>query len=134
MAHPDWSTVRHILELARSRGYAEVSLRQGDFEFSASLEAAPKKKKVSSALTTESGEPVEPPLLEVTAPLVGFYRPGKATLEPGTTLSKGDLVGEIVALGLATDVESTVSGEVVEVLIEADQPVQYGQVLARVRG
>lgn len=133
MANPDWSTVRHILELARSRGYAEVSLREGDFEFSASLDAAPKKKK-TAAPVTESGEPIEPPLLEVTAPLVGYYRPGKSSLEPGKSLSKGDLVGEIIALGLTTDVESNVSGEIVEILVEPDQPVQYGQVLARVRG
>ena len=45
----------------------------------------------------------------------------------------GDIVAVISQLGIANDVESRVSGEIVEVLIEENQPVMFGQVLARIK-
>jgi acetyl-CoA carboxylase biotin carboxyl carrier protein len=64
---------------------------------------------------------------------VGYYRADGAKLEVGQTIEKGDVVATIAALGLANDLESPVSGVVTEVLAKEGDPVQYGQVLAKVK-
>ena len=68
---------------------------------------------------------------EIKATLVGYYREAKEPIAVGRTIRKGDPVGTIEALGIVTDVTSKVEGEIVEVLVEPGQAVEYGQVLAR---
>ncbi|CAN5627175.1 hypothetical protein BH11ARM2_BH11ARM2_05420 [soil metagenome] len=125
----DVETVRHALSVARLHGYAEVELRAGHDRFRARLEPAP-PMKVGTVAEAKSEEPA---LLEIRSPLVGYYRAAKAPLAPGVKVTKGDRVASVEALGLLSDIESKVAGEVVELLVEEGQSVQYGQVLARVK-
>lgn len=131
MSELNLDIVRHALKIARSHGYAEVELELGDSAFSARLAPGP----APAAVVADSGtsEPATPAPAPIKATVVGYYREAKTPLTVGQTVQKGDVVAVIAALGLANDVESTVSGEVVEVLVEPDQPVEYGQPLALVR-
>ena len=77
-------------------------------------------------------------LLEVTAPMVGtFYRasaPGEpAFVELGSRISAGQPICILEAMKLMNELEAEVSGEVVEILVENGTPVEFGQVLMRVR-
>ena len=77
-------------------------------------------------------------LLEVTAPMVAtFYRaaaPGEAPfVEVGARIKVGQTVCILEAMKLMNDLESEVGGEVVEILVENGTPVEFGQVLMRVR-
>jgi acetyl-CoA carboxylase biotin carboxyl carrier protein len=65
--------------------------------------------------------------------VVGYFKLGSPALAIGQKVEQGQHVASITALGLANDLESAVGGEVVEVLIRDGDPVEYGQVLARVR-
>lgn len=69
----------------------------------------------------------------LTAPVVGYLREVATPLAVGRKVDAGETVAEIVALGLANDVVSPASGEVVELLVEPGSPVEYGQVLAKVK-
>jgi biotin carboxyl carrier protein len=88
---------------------------------------------VSSASAGESELPSEPALAEVCASLVGYAQPARQAVQVGDVIETGQIVASITALGIATDVESTVAGEVVEILFEANQPVMYGEPLLRVK-
>lgn len=130
MSELDLDVVRHALTLARAQGFAEVELAVGESSFKARLApGAP----VTSAPQSSDGQSSETSLAPIKSTVVGYYREANPPLRVGQDVKKGDVVAVIVALGLANDVESTVSGEVVEVLVEPDQPVQYGQPLANVR-
>jgi acetyl-CoA carboxylase biotin carboxyl carrier protein len=77
-------------------------------------------------------------LVEITAPMVAtFYRspaPGEPVfVEPGARISVGQTVCILEAMKLMNELESEVSGEVVEILVENGTPVEFGQVLMRVR-
>ncbi|MEB3351308.1 MAG: acetyl-CoA carboxylase biotin carboxyl carrier protein [Cyanobacteriota bacterium] len=77
-------------------------------------------------------------LLEITAPMVGtFYRapaPGEPVfVDLGNRISIGQTVCIIEAMKLMNELEAEVSGEVVEILVENGTPVEFGQVLMRVR-
>ena len=77
-------------------------------------------------------------LLEVTAPMVGtFYRapaPGEAAfVEVGSRINVGQTVCILEAMKLMNELESEVGGEVVEILVDNGTPVEFGQVLMRVK-
>lgn len=135
MAHLDLSTIRHALGLARERGFAEVSLELGDTRFKAALQperrTAPRGIKAAPASGLDL--PSEPTLGEVCATLVGYAHPAREAIQVGDVIEPGQIVASITALGIATDVETAIGGEVVEVLFEANQPVMYGEPLLRVK-
>lgn len=70
----------------------------------------------------------------VTSPMVGTYygapSPGAAPfVEVGKTISTGQVVCIIEAMKLMNEIESEVSGKIVEVCVSDGQPVEYGQTL-----
>lgn len=88
------------------------------------------QKPVEAAVTAKE----DSTLLKVTSPMVGtFYKaasPGAAAFtEVGKTVSAGQVVCIIEAMKLMNEIESEVSGKVVEVCVQDGQPVEYGQVL-----
>jgi len=77
-------------------------------------------------------------LLEITAPMVAtFYRspaPGESPfVELGSRVSAGQTVCILEAMKLMNELEAEVSGEVVEILVDNGTPVEFGQVLMRIR-
>jgi acetyl-CoA carboxylase biotin carboxyl carrier protein len=68
----------------------------------------------------------------ITAHLVGFFhmwaKPrGGALVAVGDRVKQGQLVATIQSLNVINEVESTISGRVVEILVQDGQPVEYGQ-------
>ena len=77
-------------------------------------------------------------LVEVTAPMVGtFYRaPGpdeSPFVEIGSKINVGQPICILEAMKLMNELESEVSGEVIEILVENGTPVEFGQVLMRLK-
>lgn len=131
----DFDAIRHALTVARERGFAEVALDSDELEFKAVLSPQkPKPAARSAAQTqTEGDEDSEPGIVEITASLVGYYFPATPPLAVGSTVAAGDIVATIAQLGIVNELESKVSGEVVEVLVQENDPVMFGQTLARVK-
>ena len=74
----------------------------------------------------------------LTSPIVGtYYRSpnpqSPAFVEVGDKVTKGQVLCIIEAMKLMNEIESDVSGEIVRVLIENGQPVEYGQGLFAIR-
>jgi acetyl-CoA carboxylase biotin carboxyl carrier protein len=87
---------------------------------------------------TKVKPPPEPGLIEVTSPLLGIFyrtpRPGEPPfVEVGCTLEEDTIVGIIEVMKLMNSVRAGVKGEVVEILATNGAPVEYGEVLLRVR-
>ena len=77
-------------------------------------------------------------LFQVTSPMVGtFYRASSPTAPPfvqvGDTIKKGQVICIIEAMKLMNEIESEVAGEVVDIPVSNGQPVEYSEVLFRVR-
>ena len=77
-------------------------------------------------------------LLEVTAPMLGTVSrapaPGEpAFVEVGSRINVGQTVCILEAMKLMNELESEVGGEVVEILVDNGTPVEFGQVLMRVK-
>jgi acetyl-CoA carboxylase biotin carboxyl carrier protein len=76
-------------------------------------------------------------LIEVPSPMVGtFYRastPGEAPfVEVGDRIKSGQTVCIIEAMKLMNEIEAELSGQVMEILVQNGEPVEYGQPLMRI--
>jgi acetyl-CoA carboxylase biotin carboxyl carrier protein len=77
-------------------------------------------------------------IYQVTSPMVGtFYRAANPNAPPyvevGSMVKKGQALCIVEAMKLMNEIESEVSGEILEVPVANGQPVEYGEVLFRVR-
>ncbi|NEQ43899.1 MAG: acetyl-CoA carboxylase biotin carboxyl carrier protein [Leptolyngbya sp. SIOISBB] len=110
-------------------------------EQSVTAPAVPVVQPVSS--TPPAPAPTPPPsvdsnLLEITSPMVGTFYRSPAPEEPsfvdiGDRIQTGQTVCIIEAMKLMNELEAEVSGEVVEILVDNAQPVEFGQTLMRVK-
>jgi len=85
------------------------------------------------AQSSETGD-----IFQVISPMVGtFYRSPNPTapayVQVGDTVKKGQVICIVEAMKLMNEIESEVGGEVVEVPVSNGQPVEYGEVLFRIR-
>ncbi|HRK20609.1 MAG TPA: hypothetical protein PLX06_02290 [Fimbriimonadaceae bacterium] len=135
MSELDLATIRHALKVARQNGVREVELQAGESRFSGVLGWTEVKSSspVLGVAAVEDPSDGVPETTPITSPCVGIYKPAGATFAAGSAVEKGQIVAVIQALGLANDVESPVSGEIEEVLVKPDQPVEFGQTLAKVK-
>ena len=104
----------------------------------APVAAAAPVKPLDSASPPPAATSTRSDLLEITAPMVGtFYRapaPGEPSfVEVGTRINVGQAVCILEAMKLMNELESEVGGEVVEILVDNGTPVEFGQVLMRVK-
>ena len=77
-------------------------------------------------------------LIEITTPMVGtFYRaaaPGEDPfVEVGNNVKIGQTICILEAMKLMNELESEFNAEIVEILVENGTPVEFGQVLMRVK-
>jgi len=77
-------------------------------------------------------------LTEITSPMVGtFYRaaaPGEEPfVEVGNNVKVGQTICILEAMKLMNEIESEFNAEIVEILVENGTPVEFGQVLMRVK-
>ncbi len=134
MASIDAEVVKHALQVARDHGFAEVELANGQAHFRATLEKVAKKKSAPSpAGSASSSAPGAPEFQSIRANHVGYFRAEDSQLVVGNRVTKGEVIGSIATLGLANELEASVTGEIVEVMVGEGDPVQFGQVLAKVK-
>ena len=95
-----------------------------------------------SVVNEPEASQVAPPgrsdLIEITSPMVGtFYRaaaPGEEPfVEVGNNVKIGQTICILEAMKLMNEIESEFNAEIVEILVENGTPVEFGQVLMRVK-
>jgi len=146
--------LKELLEFVSERNIAELELEEGGTKLKirkslagpppeAQLAMAPVvKMPESAAASVESAVgpgALEDGLIYVTSPMVGtFYRQPEPGAEPfareGDYVKKGQVLCIIEAMKLMNEIECEHEGQLVKVLVENGQPVQYGDQLFAVRG
>ena len=102
----------------------------------------PTQKPITDNASKTNKPQVPPPgrsdLTEITSPMVGtFYRaaaPGEDPfVEVGNNIKVGQTICILEAMKLMNEIESEFNAEIVEILVENGTPVEFGQVLMRVK-
>ena len=109
--------IEKLALLMAKKGILELEIKDADFEYSL------KRSKFSPPIPlAEKKEDI----WEIKAETVGIFYP-KA--RPKERIKSNQVVGLITVIGEPFDVDSDREGEVLEVLVEEGQAVQYGQPL-----
>jgi acetyl-CoA carboxylase biotin carboxyl carrier protein len=140
----DLETVRWLAELMCqhdlseidvSNGEKRVRLRRGVLSTGIATPSA-SVNFVPQSVANESPRPSKR-LLEIKSEGPGlFYAKPDPQSDPyvkqGSTVTPTTVVGKIGAMKIFTDIQAGCSGTIVEILVENEQPVEYGTVLFRV--
>jgi acetyl-CoA carboxylase biotin carboxyl carrier protein len=129
-----------IEELEVSKWWTKVRItksraRTGSAEPQRVVEAVVGDRVVAEKAVSEpEPAPADENLLEIKSPMVGsFYRAPSPEAKPyvsiGDAVEPGQIVCIIEAMKLMNEIESEVSGKIAKILVENEQPVEFGQTL-----
>ena len=130
------------LEVKRNLGASTDSIASPKVITTEEIDPPLPQRKIEASSAPGTPPPSVPgsrsDLIEVTAPMVGtFYRaPGPEEppfVEIGSRINVGQAVCILEAMKLMNELETEVSGEVIEILVENGTPVEFGQVLMRLK-
>ncbi|TVR07455.1 MAG: acetyl-CoA carboxylase biotin carboxyl carrier protein [Phormidium sp. GEM2.Bin31] len=153
----DFNQLRELIAALEGTDISEFTLKNEDLELtirkgSGVVSAAPGVMTVPQPMAapeaavaevpTPTSSPTPPPSaaakwVEIVSPMVGTFYRAPAPDEPpfvdvGDRISNQQTVCIIEAMKLMNEVESEVTGEVIEILVENGEPVEYNQPLMRV--
>lgn len=142
----DVRKVKKLIELIEDSGIAELEIVEGEesvriTRYSAPptvVAAAPAPLAPATAVveTSTAAAPADDASTGITidSPMVGtFYRSSSPTAAPfveiGQSVSVGDTLCIIEAMKMLNEIEADKSGTIKSILIENEQPVEFGQPL-----
>jgi acetyl-CoA carboxylase biotin carboxyl carrier protein len=140
----DIKKIKEFIELAKSEGVSELKYEEKEVKIAVSFQTSnfSVPQIVSSMPTTGNtaaiSEANDPNIKTVTSPFVGtFYLSSSPDKDPyvsiGAKITKGSTLCILEAMKIMNEIESDVSGEVIEVCAENESLVEFGQVLFRIR-
>ena len=128
-----------LTESSLEDGEQAITLRKDVIVTSAPVAAAPAQVQAAPAVAPVAASQAEVSVpakkgTPVTSPMVGtFYKSPSPDADPfvkvGSEVKQGDVVCIVEAMKMMNEIESEVSGKVVEICVEDGQPVEFGQVL-----
>jgi len=144
----DVRKIKTLIELINSSDIAEIEIQEGEESVrisrnssvapapvaAAPVAAAPVAIAAAPAAASPVAAPAAPQGDTIDSPMVGtFYKAASPTAKPfvevGQTVSVGDTLCIVEAMKMLNQIESEKAGKIVEILVENEQPVEFGQPL-----
>ena len=143
----DVRKIKTLIELINSSDIAEIEIKEGEesvrisrtssvapVAIQAPMVAAPAAISAPAAAAEATPAAQAPKGDTIDSPMVGtFYKAASPTAKPfvevGQTVSVGDTLCIVEAMKMLNQIESEKSGKIVEILVENEQPVEFGQPL-----
>jgi acetyl-CoA carboxylase biotin carboxyl carrier protein len=145
--------LKELIELVAEKGFAEFEVEREGFKLKIVSSHPPvlvRPEVVPVAPLVPAAAPPPPPrpaiespqgdaeIKVMRSPIVGtFYRASGPTAEPfvkvGDSVEVGRVLCIVEAMKLMNEIESEFAGEIVKILVENAQPVEYGQPLFAIR-
>ena len=142
----EFESLKKFIKLAKDEGVSSLKYEGEDFKASVEFGGGavyptyiPQNKSVERvSIDSKEQSSTDSAYYEITSPLVGTFYASSAPGEPslvsvGDRISKGKTLCIVEAMKIMNEVESDVSGEIVEVCVENESLVEYGQVLFRIK-
>ena len=142
----DHDDLNRLIEKISTSDIQEFSLEGEDFKLEIKRNVFDQNQVINNLVSNTSFDEPKIPnqplgrsdLTEITSPMVGtFYRaaaPGEEPfVEVGNNVKVGQTICILEAMKLMNEIESEFNAEIVEILVENGTPVEFGQVLMRVK-
>ena len=138
-----------VSEFTLEKADYKISLKRGQLVTQVMQQAAP-APSVAAASHDNPGPPttsgaetgvaaaLDPQLHDIMAPIVGTFYAAPSPDAPnyvkvGDRVTRGTVLCIIEAMKLMNEIEAEADGVITEVLVENEDPVEYGQTLFRIR-
>ena len=135
--------IKEIIATVDKSGLSKFELECEEFRLAlkkdgANNETFTSKLQPEIKTAVEGEEILAAEYVEITAPMVGtFYggpEPGaESFVKIGTKITEETVVCILEAMKLFTEIEAEINGEIMEILVEDGQLVEYGQPLFKVK-
>ncbi|TNF01127.1 MAG: acetyl-CoA carboxylase biotin carboxyl carrier protein [Deltaproteobacteria bacterium] len=142
--------LEEFIQLAKEAGVSSLKYESKDEKFSVTIgggeivhsypamTAAPVAHVAAAPSAAAPAASSSEGLIEITSPFVGtFYRsssPGsEAYTKLGDKIAPGKVLCIVEAMKIMNEIEAEVSGEIVEICVENENYVEFGQVLFKVK-
>ena len=151
----DLEKLEKFVQFAKDSGVSELKYESEKEKFSVTLPTAssvqqvigippqtlshsPSLPKEASGVDKINVNSKDENIIEITSPFVGtFYRSpspeADSFVKPGDKVSPGKVLCIVEAMKIMNEIESDVSGEVIEVCVENENYVEFGQVLFKLK-
>ncbi len=147
----DLKDIKAIIDLMKKNDLSVFEMEKNGFRLKLQkgvgdqpIISAPATVSPSPTTAVSNGPPAAAPLTiettlkDIVSPMVGtFYRGGSPDAPPfvdvGKTVTEDTVVCIVEAMKVMNEIKAEVSGVIAEVVAESGKPVQFGQVLFRVR-
>jgi acetyl-CoA carboxylase biotin carboxyl carrier protein len=150
----DLKEIKELIALIKKNDLAEFELEQGDFKIKlkksggelqpmisvAPVAAAQAPAAAAAPVTAQAAAPAKEgtPGKEIVSPMVGtFYASASPESPPfvdvGAQVTEDTVVCIIEAMKVMNEIKAEARGTVSEILVENGKPVQFGQVLFRLK-
>jgi acetyl-CoA carboxylase biotin carboxyl carrier protein len=84
---------------------------------------------VGSVLAKASAEQATQPVVSKN---IGMFHYAK-NIKVGVPVKKAQVIGSVIAMNIENQVQAEIDGEIAELLVKENQPVEYGQELLRLK-
>lgn len=140
----DLKVLKDFIDLAKKEGVAELKYEGKDIKLSVNFNAnpsmanyAPITPVVQSAQKTETPQSTSQ-YHEVKSPFVGTFYSSPGPDKPrfvniGDKVTKGQTLCILEAMKIMNEIEADKAGEIVEICVENESLVEYGQVLFKIK-
>ncbi|MBN1554954.1 MAG: acetyl-CoA carboxylase biotin carboxyl carrier protein [Phycisphaerae bacterium] len=148
--------VQHLMEMMAMHDVTEIDIEDGARKIAMKRgglavpmmsvpTAAPVPTAVPAAASAPAAAPAEAPesapaddLIEITSPMVGtFYAASSPDSDPfvqlGAKVNAETVVCIVEAMKVMNEIKAEVSGTIAEICVDNAQPVEFGQVMFRVK-
>ena len=130
--------VKELIDLLTENNLTEISVKNGDKEIVIKKEATVVTQATAPLAAQTQSVKAEAPKTDnrrkITSPMVGtFYTSSSPTASPyvevGDIVAEGQVVCIIEAMKLMNEIESDISGKIVEICVQNGENVEFGQTL-----
>lgn len=147
----EFDKIKELIEAVSKSNLTRFEMEEGNLKISMRTDKEGKQVILAAPESPAAPAPVPVPVAAapvreegmpegnvVKSPLVGtFYCAPSENADPyvkvGDVVKKGQVLGIVEAMKLMNEIESDYDGEVVEILVENEQMVEYGQPLFVIR-
>nr|WP_307774757.1 biotin/lipoyl-containing protein [uncultured Cetobacterium sp.] len=129
--------VEDLILILSECGLTELEYEKENIKVKIKKAPQPKVVVKEKIERTESNKIKEKPLKEIVSPAIGNYfyvdPAGNRLITVGDKIKVGQNLGTISIMGIKTPIKATVSGEIVDIMVENGGVVDYGKALIKVK-
>jgi acetyl-CoA carboxylase biotin carboxyl carrier protein len=145
----DLKNIKKFIELAKEENVSELKYESKDLKISVNFNSAvatvqPQYQQINSAKvaapaqSSDNNKEINDGFHVITSPFVGTFYTSSSPEKPaytnvGSKVTKGTTLCILEAMKIMNEIESDVAGEIVEVCVENESLVEFGQALFKVR-